>query len=301
MDKKILDFYKKTSVFTNYGNYKNYINSLTENIYELSRIVNYQTIHRNTLVRSYKNNSEISKKFPWYRLRCEDDVLMTAPSMLAELFRLDSNGITMDRKIENRIVVTCRYVSVLMAAILKARGIPTRCRSGFCLIENRYDEPKLGDHWIIQYYDSNKSRWINVDVNRIQNEDTDLKFFDFKDDYFTFCAEAWLNVRKGKCSEEYYIHGTKQYGLGMLARSLFYDFHALMNDEISYRFFPPFISNNEKFEKLTEEDLKKFDELAYLMLDPDKNFYKLKKIFDNNKKYRVLNSPLVDDDDHLEL
>lgn len=87
----------------------------------------------------------------------------------------------------------------------------------------------------------------------------------------------------------------------MLARSLFYDFHALMNDEISYRFFPPFISNNDKFNKLTEKDLTELDKLANLMLDPDKNFYKLKDIFDNNKKYRVLNSPLVGDANHLEL
>ena len=43
------------------------------------------------------------------------------------------------------------------------------------------------------------------------------------------------------------------------------------------------------------------DKLANLMLDPDKNFYKLKDIFDNNKKYRVLNSPLVGDANHLEL
>ena len=43
------------------------------------------------------------------------------------------------------------------------------------------------------------------------------------------------------------------------------------------------------------------DELATLMLEPDKNFEKLKYIFDNNKKYRVINSPLLNDEDHIEL
>ena len=37
------------------------------------------------------------------------------------------------------------------------------------------------------------------------------------------------------------------------------------------------------------------------MLDPDKNFYKLKNIFDNNKKYRVMNTPILKDSDHFEL
>ena len=98
MKKDILDFYKGVSVYTNYGPYKEYFNSLTDNIYELAKFVNYQTIHRNTLFKSYKNNDEVSKKYPWYRLRCEDDILLTAISMMAELFRLDSNGISMNRR-----------------------------------------------------------------------------------------------------------------------------------------------------------------------------------------------------------
>lgn len=301
MNKNVLEFYRSVSVYTNYSQYKDYLSSLTDNIYELARLINYQCIHRNALTRSYRSGGEISKKYPWYRLRCEDDILMTAPAMLAELFRLDLNGITFNRKIENKIVVTCRYISVLMASTLKAKGIPTRCRSGFCLIENRYDEPKYGDHWIIQYFDTSKNRWINVDTNRIKGNDTDNKYFDFNTDYFTYCAEAWLNVRNGKYDSDYYIHGANETGLGMLARSLFFDFHALMNDEISYRFFPPFISNDSKFDRLTDVELSDLDKLAILMLEPDKNFYKLKKIFDSNKKYRVLDSPLVNDNNHLEL
>ena len=87
----------------------------------------------------------------------------------------------------------------------------------------------------------------------------------------------------------------------MLARSLFYDFHALMNDEISYLIVPVFLSTDEKFNNLSKEELNGLDELALLMLDPDKNFEKLKDIFDHNKKYRVINTPLLNDSDHIEL
>lgn len=58
---------------------------------------------------------------------------------------------------------------------------------------------------------------------------------------------------------------------------------------------------NEKFNNLSEKDLKELDELATLMLDPDKNFNKLKNIFDNNKKYRVINTLLLSDSEHTEL
>ena len=50
---KILEFYKNTSIYTNYGPYKDYFVGLTNNIYELARLVNIQTIHRGTLIRSY--------------------------------------------------------------------------------------------------------------------------------------------------------------------------------------------------------------------------------------------------------
>lgn len=298
---EILEFYKQTSIYTNFGPYEEYFKSLPNDIYALAQLVNAQTIHRGTLIRSYYQKTNIAKEYPWYRYRCEDDILLTAPAMMAELFRLDNRGIVSDRKIENKIVVTCRYVSILMASILKAKGIPARCRAGFCVINHRYSDKVSGDHWIVQYYNYNENRWINLDTNRINRLETDYDYYDMPDERFDFVAKAWLDVRSSKQNIEYFRHGSKTKGLSMLARSLFYDFHALMNDEISYLFFPVFLSTDEKFNNLSEDELKELDELAILMLNPDKNFKKLRQIFENNKKYRVINTPLLNDDDHIEL
>ena len=296
---EILEFYKKTSMYTNYEPYKDYFISLSDNINELAKLVNNQTIHRSTLIRSYYQETNVAKEYPWYRYRCEDDILLTAPAMMAELFRYDNRGIIPDRKIEDKIVVTCRYVSILMASILKAKGIPARCRAGFCVIDNRYDEQVSGDHWIVQYYNYKEKRWVNLDTNRTNRLDMD--YCDLPNERFDFVAKAWLDVRKGKQDINYFRHGTRVKGLAMLARSLFYDFHALMNDEISYLFFPVFISDDKKFDNLTDKELNELDKLATLMLNPDENFNELKNIFDNNKKFRVINTPLVNDDDHIEL
>ena len=299
--KEILEFYLKTSMYTNYQPFKDYFKGLSNNIYELAYLVNLQTIHRATLIRSYYQNTNISKEYPWYRYRCEDDVLLTAPAMMSELFRLDDRGIVLDRKVENKIVVTCRYVSILMASILKSKGIPARCRAGFSLIEHRYNDKVSGDHWIVQFYDKDKNRWVNLDTNRINTLETDYIYYDMPNEKFDFVAKAWLDVRNGKQNVEYFRHGNKERGLCMLARSLFYDFHALMNDEISYLFFPVFLSSHDKFNSLSESELNQLDDLATLMLNPDENFDKLKEIFENNKKYRVINTPLLSDEDHLEL
>ena len=56
----------------------------------------------------------------------------------------------------------------------------------------------------------------------------------------------------------------------MLAYTLFFDFHALMGDEISYLFMPSYIDDDNEFFNLTKEDLKDLDDHATLMLDPNK-------------------------------
>ena len=80
---------------------------------------------------------------------------------------------------------------------------------------------------------------------------------------------------------------------------LFLDFLAVMNFEVNYNFLP--MAFDKEVESLTNEELKEIDYLATLMLDIDKNFNQIKKLYDNNPKYRMLNSPLVDKDDFTSL
>lgn len=258
MQDKILKHYLQIGTYTYAGAYGDYFRSLPDNVAELGRLVCSQVIHRVTLHEGNTNaNAKLQygdmTKFPWYRMRCEDDILMTAAAMTAELFRLDGRGFVPDRETENKIVVTCRYVSVLMSAILKAKNIPCRSRAGFA----PYFQPeKSMDHWINQYWKAEESRWVTIDADGL-----------------------------GTCS------------LKAIIRALFYDFHALMNDEISYKFQPCYIDN--KFERLTEQDLKELDELAELLLEPDENFEELESIWETKKKYRIMNSPLVGDYDNV--
>lgn len=85
-----------------------------------------------------------------------------------------------------------------------------------------------------------KKRWINLDINRINRLETDYDYYDMPNERFDFVAKAWLDVRSEKQDINHFRHGSKIQGMAMLSRNLFYDFHALMNDEISYLFFAVF-------------------------------------------------------------
>jgi len=298
MNKNILDHHLATSVYTYAGNYKDYFKSLPDNISELGKLICSQIIHRVTL-KEGNTNANVSliygdmTKFPWYRMRCEDDILQTAVSMTAELFRLDNKGFIPERQAENKIVVTCRYVSVLMSAILKAKGIPCRSRSGFAPY---LKEGFSLDHWINQYWDREQTRWITFDADFFEDGNLGFSQYDIPADKFDWAADTWLKIRENKTDGNIFLYAGGEKSLKAVIRAVFYDFHALMNNEISYEFQPTYIAG--KFDKLSEDDFKEIDTLAKLMVNNDVNFDTLFEIWNTNKKYRILNSPLVGDWDN---
>jgi hypothetical protein len=298
MDRSILQHYLETSVYTYAGNYRDYFRSLPDDIPELGSLICSQVIHRITLKEGNTNANKSllygdMTQFPWYRMCCEDDILQTAVSMTAELFRLDNRGFVAERQVENKIVVTCRYVSVLMSAIIKAKGIPCRSRSGFA----PYFKENLSlDHWINQYWDEQQSKWVTFDADFFGDNQLGFNQYDIPHEKFDWAADTWLKIRENKTDGNEFIYAGDEASLKAAIRAVFYDFHALMNNEISYEFQPSYIAG--KFDKISEDDFREIDYLARLMVNPDANFDALCEIWNTNRKYRILNSPLVGDWDN---
>lgn len=295
MEMKILDFYKQTSLYTDLGLYKDFMKNLTDNIDELCVLQRTQIIHPiafdNPNIRKQKNCfwGDMTK-VPITRLDYEDDLFPTAISMISELLRKDSNY-NKSRKAKDKIHVTCRGEAILLAATLKAKGYSARARSGFAPYI-KYDGIAY-DHWITEYFDENKNRWVLVDADEhCPDHEMEFDLNDIPRDKFIFGAEAYLGIRnnKYKTEEIYYASDPATLGLKASLRGLFYDFHSLMNDEIIFLHLPKYIQD-KNFE-LTEDEYKELDELATLMLAPDKNFDELLNIWNNMPKYRIMSGAL---------
>ena len=301
MNEKILEHYKKTGSFTYAGCYQEYFRSLPDDPAVLGRLICGQVIHRVTLKEGNTNANETllygdMDRYPWYRMRCEDDVFLTAAAMTAELFRLDERGFRAGRNVEHKLVVTCRYVSVLMSAILKAKGIPARCRAGFAPY---FKEGVSMDHWTNQYYSEKEKRWITFDADGFYEENgMPLSQYDMPESSFDWVAEAYLSVRSGKTDGKQYVYADNlgTCSLPALIRYLIYDFHALMNQELTYTFLPAYLEG--RLDRLTEVELQEFDRLARWMLEPDRYFEELCTIWKQERKWRILSSPLVGESDH---
>lgn len=295
MNKEILDFYKQTSLYTDLGLYKDFAKQLTNDIDELCVLQRMQIIH--PIAYSDLDIRKQSKcfwgdmtKVPITRLNYEDDLFPTALSMLHELLRKD-NEYHNDRKAEDKIHVTCRGQAILLASILKAKGYSARVRSGFAPYI-KYNGVNY-DHWITEYFDENKNRWVLIDADEhCPDHEMGFDLNDIPRDKFIFGAEAYLGMRNKKYKDEeiYYSSDPATLGLKASIRCLFYDFHSLMNDEIIFLHLPKYIQD-KKFE-LSEEEYVELDNLAELLLDPNKNFDKILNIWNTKPKFRIMSGAL---------
>jgi hypothetical protein len=299
MDNKVLEHYLEFSMYTNPGLYKDTLReNLPNDVRKIGELVRRNLIHRTTLAAGNVGTNADKRfgdmnKVPWYR-QPEDDILVTASAMIAELYRRDGRGFIKDRKEKDKLILTCRFVSILMASILKSKGIPSRVRSGNAPYFEMPNKLKAvsADHWINQYWSREDNRWITIDVDGSWSLNQKFDPYDIPDGKFDFPAEAWLNIRQGKEDPQRFWNAKPERGKIVVIWSLFYDFHSLMNNEINYMQGPT-PTRYDVFPNLTGKQLKEIDHLASLMQKPDKNFAELEKIWETKKEFRLLKGGLL--------
>lgn len=226
MDKKILDHYKEYGLFTYPGLYEEYLKSLPDDVQEIGKLLRNNFLHRTTLQAGNTGTNADLKygdmtTMPWWR-QAEDDNLTTTTSIIAEFFRRDQRGLTKERKVEDKLVLTCRFVSIFMASILKSKGIPARVRSGFAAYFEGW-ESNAWDHWITEYWKESEKRWITIDVDGSWHK-TGFNMYDIPKGKFNYSSDAWLDVRQGKKDGKYFRNAGGFSGLNPIAWELFYDF-----------------------------------------------------------------------------
>ena len=103
MNQKVKKHFLEFSTFTYPGLYQDKLkNDLPDDVREIGFLVRKNFIHRTTLAAGNTGtNANLMfgdmTKVPWWR-QPEDDILVTAGAMLAELYRRDERGFVNDRE-----------------------------------------------------------------------------------------------------------------------------------------------------------------------------------------------------------
>jgi hypothetical protein len=261
-----LDFYKEYSIYTNPGQYSYLFKNLPDSLQGLCELIKCQFIHPVDL-EPYRNLIPENRHY-------EDRKFPSAEKLLAGLLALDSAGLVYERKPENRLVVTCRYHSILLASILKSRGTPVRLRYGFA----PYLAPGRGlhiGHVICEVWNDKEKRWMYVDPDR--------KMVDFPRDQFETGHEAWIAFRAGKIKDPNKYGVSNSWGEVMILGTIYQDFLCVLGYEPLYWEYPVSRFLNNEISKLEPERLKVLDEIAELMNNPDENLNRLMEIYKKNQ------------------
>ena len=131
---------------------------------------------------------------------------------LERTLELDPGLLTTPRPLDRKIVGNCRDFSVTLASMLQSKGIPARPRCGFgsYFLPDHYE-----DHWVCEYWNEARQRWILVDAQLDELQRTALgTSFDTLDvprDQFIVGGAAWKMCRSGQANPDQFgifdMHG----------------------------------------------------------------------------------------------
>lgn len=209
------EFYAAHGIMTDPDEYGSLFDGLPDEIPSLCKILQGLILHVHWAERYGVKLSEERRN------ECN---LRKVSRQLRRIINLNDSPLSTARSLESKVVGNCRDFSVFLTAILRRKGIPARARCGF----GTYFTPNYHeDHWVCQYWNADKKRWVMVDaqIDDFQRRALNITFdtCDVREGLFLPAGKAWLMCRAGKADPESFgifdMHGM-WFIIGNLVRDL---------------------------------------------------------------------------------
>ncbi len=251
-NESVLDFYRQYSAYTDPGEYEYLYENLPDSLPELCSLIRSQIMH------PYSELPEYRDLIPEERWN-EELKYPTVKSTLEGLLSYDSRGLVKDRLPEDRLVLICRSNAILLASILKYRGIPARVRGGYATyIESGFHI----NHAICEVW--NENRWMLVDPS--------MDKIDFNRDLFDFSNDAWLQMQKKEIDPDLYGNPGQLSGMVSILAIVCTDLAFILGTEYTiYQYAPVLEYAFKNNSQLTSEHIEMLNRISELMKSLDAN------------------------------
>jgi hypothetical protein len=211
--------------------------------------------------------------------------LRSVARSLVRILELDPRPLVDPRQPADRLVGNCRHFSVMLAAMLRHRGVPARARCGFgCyFLPDHYE-----DHWVCEYWNAAQQRWVLVDaqLDEFQRGQLSIIFdpLDVPRDQFITAGKAWQLCRTGQADpEKFGIFD--MHGLWFIRGNLVRDVASLNKLELLPWDGWGIIDTPEQ--ALSADDLAMLDQVAELMKDDVPEFDQVQQLYENDHRLSV--------------
>jgi hypothetical protein len=126
-----------------------------------------------------------------------------AEAILETVLARDTAPLATCRAPAHRMVGVCRHFTTLHVALLRHHGVPARARCGFSAYLSPDD---WVDHWVTEYWDDARDRWVRADAQLDETLLTRLGITidpaDLPPEAFLTGGDAWLCHRWGSCDAQ---------------------------------------------------------------------------------------------------
>ncbi len=271
----VLDFYRRYSSFTDPGGYRYLYQNLPDSLPELCSLVRSQFLHPYAELPAYRD------LFPQERWD-ESSKYPTVYSILEGLLSYDSSGLVKDRKPEHRLVLGCRETSILLASILKYKGIPARVRAGHAT----YFMPGFHvSHTLCEVW--NGTQWMLVDPS--------TGMIDFSRDQFDYSNELWLKMQKGDIDPSQYGVPGQYTGLVSIVGKICPDLASVLGTEYPITQYAPILDNVLNNNQLTTDQIELLNKISELMNSlTAENLSQLQEIYNTTPQIQMTKSFTTD-------
>jgi Transglutaminase-like superfamily len=273
-----LAFYTEPAMMTSAGRYAHLLDHLPRDIPGLAAVAQGLLIHEH-MAEHYGVTLSEADRASVHDRRVE--------RLLAQIVARDDRPLDVAREPAGRLPGNCRHFTVLMTAMLRARGTPARARCGF---GTYFGTGVNEDHWVCEYWQAGQDRWVLVDA---QIDDRQRGWFpigfdvtDVPRDRFLTGGQAWQSCRSGAADPDSFgLSLVKETGDWWVASNLMRDAMALLNLEVlpwdDWGAMPgPGRPIDAGLAGL-------FDRLAALTTEPDANFAELGQLCYTDDRIRM--------------
>ncbi len=208
--------------------------------------------------------------------------LRPVESMLERIAAHDPQSLTAARPAGERLVGVCRHFALLHVAMLRSQAVPARARCGFGAY---FQEGQFLDHWVTEYWNASRARWVMIDAQLDQRQRELFKIgfdpLDIPRDRFLIAGDAWQLCRTGKARPQAFGI-LDMFGLWFIASNVIRDLAALNNREML-----PWDTWGVMTREDKDLDIGLIDRLAALTREPDSHFDELRGVYEKDKRLRV--------------
>lgn len=260
-----LDFYREPADLSAAGSQAGLFDGLPHDVAGLAKVVQGLLMHEH-LAPAYGLSLTTAKH--------AESHVRPVELMLARIVANDPRPLPVARREGERYVCVCRHFTLLHVAMLRSQGVPARARCGFGAY---FEKGKFLDHWVTEYWNESKSRWIMVDAQLDERQRTlfGVTFdpLDVPADQFLIAGKAWRLCRTGKADPQAFGI-LDMYGLWFIASNVIRDVAALNNREML-----PWDVWGVMQPKDDGLDLAFIDRLARLTERPDEHLDELQSLY----------------------